>query len=323
MFGIVFAAIAFLSICGGLYAITLIYRLNKRYRLNYLSSYLYFLIFVNVYGLYGILGKDIAQNILLQQQSSFQTIEKISHFFSFLGIPFLIFAWYMFIRLSREIVGEKLSRSFTMGILFALSTVFAIYGAAIISLNVSSFEDEQFVLISAFFAAIYLVIEVLILSISLLWLLLFIRKIEDKKTQRAARIFAFLYLVGFFIDIGVYVWAWQKSSFIPIYLLIFTLKNIPPLLYWRYYLRKYYVTSAIPEPSALKWAQFLEEHNISNREEEVIRHLSAGKSNKEISEVLFISLQTVKDHIYRIYQKTDVKNRVQLINLIQSYRDEQ
>ncbi|MBA7679336.1 hypothetical protein ES703_87625 [subsurface metagenome] len=68
--------------------------------------------------------------------------------------------------------------------------------------------------------------------------------------------------------------------------------------------------------------QFLEEYKISKREEEVIQQLCKGKTNKEISETLFISLQTVKDHVYRIYQKTDVKNRVQLINLIQSYREE-
>lgn len=322
MTNIVFAAIAFISICGGLYAIFVTYRLNRKYRQNYLSSYLYFQIFINVFGFYGILGKDIAQKILLQQQSSFQTIEKISHFFMFLGIPFLIFAWYMFIRLSREIIGEKLSRSFTMGFLFALSVVFAVYGAAIISLNVSSFEDERFVFISAFFSAIYIALEVLILSISLLWLLLFVKKVEDKKAQHAARIFAYIYLVGFCADIGMYVLAWQNSSFAPIYLLVFTLKNIPPLLYWRNNLQKHFVTSAIPEADTLTWAQFLKEHNITHREEEVIRHVSTGKSNKEISEALFISLQTVKDHVYRIYQKTDVKNRVQLINLIQSYKDE-
>jgi DNA-binding NarL/FixJ family response regulator len=93
------------------------------------------------------------------------------------------------------------------------------------------------------------------------------------------------------------------------------------MLYWRSYLRKHYVAPAIQEAGTQTWKQFLKEHNISNREEEVIRHLRAGKSNKEISDTLFISLQTVKDHIYRIYQKTDVKNRVQLINLIQSYKD--
>ena len=64
--------------------------------------------------------------------------------------------------------------------------------------------------------------------------------------------------------------------------------------------------------------RFLAEYRISRREEEVIRELCAGKSNREIAEALFISVQTVKDHIYRIYLKTEVKNRVQLINLIQS-----
>lgn len=322
MHNIVFAVIAFISICGGLYAIFLTYRLNKKFRLNYLSSYLYFQIFINVFGFYGILGKDVAQKILLQQQSSFQTIEKISHFFMFLGIPFLIIAWYMFIRVNREIMGDKLSRTFTMGFLFALSVVFAVYGSVIISLNVSSFQDEQFVLISSAFAVIYLALEVLILSIAPLWLLLQNKKVENKKSQKAVRIFAYLYLVGLVADIGVYVLAWRNSSFTPIYLLVFTLKNIPPLLYWRFYLLKYYITSTIPETGTQTWKKFLSEYNISNREEEVIRHLSAGKSNKEISEALFISLQTVKDHIYRIYQKTDVKNRVQLINLIQSYKDE-
>jgi DNA-binding CsgD family transcriptional regulator len=68
--------------------------------------------------------------------------------------------------------------------------------------------------------------------------------------------------------------------------------------------------------------QFFDEFKISRREEEVIQLLSEGKRNKEISEALFVSLQTVKDHIYRIYQKTDVKNRVQLINLIQSFKSE-
>ena len=73
----------------------------------------------------------------------------------------------------------------------------------------------------------------------------------------------------------------------------------------------------------MTWKQFLSEYNISKREEEVIRQLCEGKANREISQALFISLQTVKDHIYRIYQKTDVKNRVQLINLIQSYKEEE
>jgi DNA-binding CsgD family transcriptional regulator len=41
-----------------------------------------------------------------------------------------------------------------------------------------------------------------------------------------------------------------------------------------------------------------------------------GKSNKEIEDVLFISYNTVKNHIYNLYQKLGVKSRGQLINFI-------
>jgi DNA-binding NarL/FixJ family response regulator len=84
-------------------------------------------------------------------------------------------------------------------------------------------------------------------------------------------------------------------------------------------MRKYSIAPSIQKTDEAVWNQFLEEFKISKREVEVIQQLCEGKTNKEISDALFISLQTVKDHVYRIYQKTDVKNRVQLINLIQSY----
>ena len=45
--------------------------------------------------------------------------------------------------------------------------------------------------------------------------------------------------------------------------------------------------------------------------------LSFARGNaKEIAEELFITLQTVKDHTHKIYTKTGVRNRVELINLL-------
>ncbi len=54
---------------------------------------------------------------------------------------------------------------------------------------------------------------------------------------------------------------------------------------------------------------------VTKREQEIIHLICEGKSNRQIKDQLFISLQSVKDHIYRIYQKTGAKNRVQLANL--------
>jgi DNA-binding CsgD family transcriptional regulator len=59
---------------------------------------------------------------------------------------------------------------------------------------------------------------------------------------------------------------------------------------------------------------------ISAREHEIIELVVRGHSNKEIGEQLFISAKTVENHLYSIYQKTNVKSRLQLYNLIQENR---
>ena len=319
---IFFIIIILLSVCAGLYAILITYQLHKQYRLNYLSTYLYFQIFINVFGVYGILGQVIVKKILRQQASSFQMIETIGHFFSFLGFPFLIFAWYMFIRLCREIFEKKLSRTFNLSYFFALTFIFLAYGTIIVLFNLSNFQDEQFALFSSAIIFLYTIIEVLVLIIALPQLFLQPKKIKDEKKQKAAKAFGSLYLFIFGVTITLSFYASQDNTLTAVYLLVFFSGNIPPVLYWRAYLKKHFIAPALQKIDSLSMKQFLDEFKVSKRQEEVIQQLCKGKTNKEISKALFISLQTVKDHIYRIYQKTDVKNRVQLINLIQSYRKE-
>jgi len=55
---------------------------------------------------------------------------------------------------------------------------------------------------------------------------------------------------------------------------------------------------------------------ITKREMEVIDLICLGKTNKEIADQLFISVDTIKDHNYKIFQKTGVKNRTQLVKLV-------
>ena len=51
------------------------------------------------------------------------------------------------------------------------------------------------------------------------------------------------------------------------------------------------------------------DYGLTTREREVIKLVLLGKSNKEISEKLFISINTVKKHLTHIFRKTEVKNR--------------
>ena len=53
------------------------------------------------------------------------------------------------------------------------------------------------------------------------------------------------------------------------------------------------------------------QNELSQREKEILLMLAAGATNKDIAQKLFLSLNTIKSHIYNIYKKIDVPNRLQ------------
>ena len=53
---------------------------------------------------------------------------------------------------------------------------------------------------------------------------------------------------------------------------------------------------------------------LSNRENEILQLLAQGMLYKEIAARLFISQETVRKHVYHIYEKMHVNNRVEAIN---------
>lgn len=57
---------------------------------------------------------------------------------------------------------------------------------------------------------------------------------------------------------------------------------------------------------------------ISQREQQVMALLITGKSYQQIADELFIALPTVKTHVSNIYRKTEVRNKIELINQLQS-----
>jgi predicted ATPase/DNA-binding CsgD family transcriptional regulator len=57
---------------------------------------------------------------------------------------------------------------------------------------------------------------------------------------------------------------------------------------------------------------------LSERETEVLECLAKGFTNKQIANELFITIGTVKTHLYNIYQKMGVKNRSQAILRLQN-----
>lgn len=52
---------------------------------------------------------------------------------------------------------------------------------------------------------------------------------------------------------------------------------------------------------------------LSGRQREIVSHVSDGLSNREISRALHLSEHMVKNYLYRIFEKTGVSSRVELI----------
>ena len=53
------------------------------------------------------------------------------------------------------------------------------------------------------------------------------------------------------------------------------------------------------------------ENYLTEREKNVLHYLTLGFKNEEIAKKLHISVHTVKAHLEAIYEKLEVKNRVQ------------
>jgi DNA-binding NarL/FixJ family response regulator len=53
---------------------------------------------------------------------------------------------------------------------------------------------------------------------------------------------------------------------------------------------------------------------LTNREKEILEQLSKGLMYKEIASQLFLSQETVRKHVYHIYEKLHVNNRVEAVN---------
>lgn len=54
-------------------------------------------------------------------------------------------------------------------------------------------------------------------------------------------------------------------------------------------------------------------NDLTKREYEILAHVASGKSNKELAEILFISIKTVETHKTNILEKLGLKNSTDLV----------
>jgi DNA-binding NarL/FixJ family response regulator len=102
----------------------------------------------------------------------------------------------------------------------------------------------------------------------------------------------------------------------PVALLAFHASNLPALLYLRANADRVFAPVKADTATKLGMEHVFEKYGVTKREQQVVQKICLGKTNKQIAEELFISLQTVKDHTHRIYSKIGVNSRMQLVQLM-------
>jgi DNA-binding CsgD family transcriptional regulator len=147
-------------------------------------------------------------------------------------------------------------------------------------------------------------------------------KIKNQQHYRAQRMRSFLLISA----VAFFFFGWYAALFI-----VFPHRHRPSfdalvsalfIIVWcvndvMIYLREFSSSQAM-ETNRLN--TFYDQHQLSKREQEIIKLLVDGLSYKEIAFRLSVSPRTVETHVYRIFKKCSVSTKLELVNKIFSLR---
>lgn len=296
-----------ISVAMAAAGIILVSKLRSRYKSEIFSTLLYWQVFIYTFGFYGIWGQVVIKAFLGPVISP-DLLVRFSDISMLLGLPFLVFAWLMLIRFSWSLSGRMVSSWFIFRFLFLNFAILFVVGYFITKRS----EINSAVLMKDYFIIMNLVYCFLAsYVIHFPWKGRSLIHDFDRKIISPA---IFIIMIGQCIPLLMY-----PSRLWPglIFILAFFAGNTFLPFYFNYGT----LLSAFAEESdkGVSFEEFCRKFEVSPRESDIVREICNGLSNKEISEKLFISLQTVKDHSHKIYIKTNVRSRVQLINLVKEF----
>ena len=280
-----------------------------RYSLKFYRTFAYCIITGNIYSILSYLGHYLTEVIFREDTVGVAVKAKLSLIFNFMGMPFMLLCLFFIVVLFRDLFGKPVTPALKRG-----SLVFGLFMAVLaVSIYIDLFSGD----FSSLGRAISNVLEILILLILAAGVgqgFYYLREIKDRQHRRVLLVFTLLFL-GMFVILAVHI------KFIP-----GLFSDIIVLLPWELILLIYMVKKMnefyLLQPGLLARSRSLEKvyrkYRITEREQEIIALICRGKTNRDIEDALFISLQTVKNNIYNIFKKLNVKNRVELVNFIRT-----
>ena len=302
-------------LCLGLTAATVLVsrQLLSTYASEFLRHHFYYLAAVHAFAFYGLWGQVLTRGFLAAVDTDAAVVNVVAMFVPVLGVPFLFVSWAMLVNMAGSMFGKTIEPKWHSAhvVVFGLLLLGAWTAIARMQAEPASPLD----VLSVIEAAAMIGIELLYFSAFLILVLRF-RVVAEGDKRRVLLVFSGLLCGAFVARSLLAALVLVDIRLGAIGLLAFHGSNLPALLYLRANADRVFPPVKAEHATKQGMEHVLDHYGVTKRERQIVQKICLGKTNKQIAEELFISLQTVKDHTHRIYSKMGVNSRVQLVQMM-------
>jgi len=299
-------ALFLISILASALLLGFSFALKINNNVRFLNYYFYFILSVICYGFVNWTGPTLFSYFIDLNAEKSNSVYII---FIAAVIPLALAKLYLFMLFLLKILDIQIKTQFSR-IFYMVSTIVIIMAMYFLWGDIGGKDFNN----SRNFIILFGVIILVANFISIFYFLSRIEILEHKQLQSHARTFGWVYLIGYFVYASpYYITFFLEFSWLQIVspYLYYTLHLIP-LFFLKQYCQLDQHLNPIGASTTINLESVAKKFNISRREIAILELIIIGKSNHQIADQLSISPNTVRNHIYNIYGKTKVKNRIQL-----------
>ena len=294
-------------------SILLSHQFITTYNAQFHRNYFYYLVTFYAFAFYGIWGQILMRVLLSSIDTGGAVVEMVANFLPVLGVPFLFISWIMLVKMAYSLIDAPAKKSMPIiHFAFFVIVILTVWG-------LFSFVDKDNMLFGVQLAyaeiGLLIIIELTYMTLFASIVLLYLKEQGSPNKNIIIR-FVSLMVAGFIIRSIALTFSFEGQWLLAPLILLYFFSNFPPLFYLKINADLVFTPVHAENPSEEKMALIFKKYRITRREKEIIKQICLGKTNQQIADELFISLQTVKDHTHRIYRKIGINSRMKLVQMV-------
>jgi DNA-binding CsgD family transcriptional regulator len=285
------------------------FHLRLSHRARYLNLYFYFLVLTVSYGLVNWVGLPFYSDFSELARSS----EPGSGLIIFIAsaLPLVLLKVYLFVAFLFALLDDRVPKIAARAFMGS-GAVVLVATAYLIAKDLQGGTLEHL-------RPFLLLLGVLIIVVDYLAIGFYLSRtyqIEGPLQRGHARHFGWAYLLGYLAySTPFYASYWSGgSAYVAAVPYLYYLMHFPPMVYLRRFCESREATATGLSLPPQDLGAVLKRYGISEREGAVLELVLGGRKNDEVARELCISPHTVRNHIYSIYGKMGVTNRIQLLS---------